>query len=457
MQNHPNQHASGTWFPSRISRAWRVLSPAHGAQRSLWAVADQGVVSGGSFLFNLVLARILPSEEFGVAVLVIGGLYLLQSVHRSMVLYPLSLRVAAAHSSQLAHLAVSSAVISFPLSFILGLLLAGAAIVLYHGALAAVLVLLVVAAQSHDLLRWVFLAQMQHRSAVVGDALRYGGALAILGLVSLQSTPTTGSALACIAGGALIGSVWQSARLSLHRGRAVYAGVLKQDAWRLGRWDLLAGSISSVSSQIMSWSLAAWHGTSVTAQMQAVANLLGATHPVMFGLGNLITPAVAQHSREGGREVRLAALRYAVLGFLALVPYFGFLFLFPGAALRLLYGSSSPYATETAPLQWYVAIYAMVYLQMAAKAALNGLGKSREVSIVSGASLLLQLVIVLPLARTSGLLAACAGSVLGNAVDAVLGIRFFTRATAAGRGNRMHAESEAAAATDSVRLSSQAR
>jgi hypothetical protein len=66
---------------------------------------------------------------------------------------------------------------------------------------------------------------------------------------------------------------------------------------------------------------------------------------------------------------------------------------------------------------------------MAAKAALNGLGRSREVSIVSCDSLLLQLVT----------------------------IRFFTRATATAppvRETRALAESEAA---DSVRLTSQAR
>src|SRR6476661_11135717 len=85
------RHFLVTAVAARLAPLCKGSSGKNGALRSLWAVADQGVVSGFSFAFNLLLARTLPESDFGIAVLVIGGLYMLHSVHRSLVLYPFSL------------------------------------------------------------------------------------------------------------------------------------------------------------------------------------------------------------------------------------------------------------------------------------------------------------------------------------------------------------------------------
>jgi Na+-driven multidrug efflux pump len=194
----------------------------------------------------------------------------------------------------------------------------------------------------------------------------------------------------------------------------------------------MGGAISSVTAQVMPWSLAAWYGTVEAARLQAVANLLGATHPVIFGLGNLITPAVARAAAVCV-STRLVAVRYAGLGFVVLFPYFLVLLLCPDLVLSAVYGPSSPYAVQTSPLRWFVAIYAMVYIASASKAALSGLGRSPQVSIVSSVSLGLQLAVVLPLAFRGGLPAACLGAFLTYGCEAALAIRFLCRFTAAPR------------------------
>src|SRR5579872_6379086 len=150
----------------------------------MWAVIDQGVVSGCSFLFNLVLARFFPEREFGTAVLIIGALYLLQSIHRSLILYPLSLRIAVASDWEIERLTVSALGLSIPLSLVLGGTAAVAAIITSHRSLALILVAVVLASQTHELLRWVFLARMQHQGALVADVLRHGSALMFLAVFS---------------------------------------------------------------------------------------------------------------------------------------------------------------------------------------------------------------------------------------------------------------------------------
>src|SRR6476620_8362990 len=138
-----------------VHRAWGA---GFGALRgSLWAVSDQGVVSACSLAFNLILARALPEHDFGIVVLAAGGLYLLQSVHRAFILYPLSLRVAASRGEQVQHLALSSVALSLPLSLVLGVIAGVAALVMSQPfQVAAILVAVVVATQSHEVLRWVF-------------------------------------------------------------------------------------------------------------------------------------------------------------------------------------------------------------------------------------------------------------------------------------------------------------
>ena len=44
--------------------------------RSSWTILDQGVVSLGAFLLNIVLARHLPPAEYGMFALIIGSLLL---------------------------------------------------------------------------------------------------------------------------------------------------------------------------------------------------------------------------------------------------------------------------------------------------------------------------------------------------------------------------------------------
>jgi O-antigen/teichoic acid export membrane protein len=341
------------------------------------------------------------------------------------------LRVAASRGEQVQHLALSSVALSLPLSLVLGVIAGVAALVMLQPfQVAAILVAVVVAMQSHEVLRWVFLARLQHRRALIADAVRHGTVVIGVLILSRQGNAGITGAFACLMGGATLGVAWQVWNLRLWLGSADRISLLAGDAWRLGKWDLVGGAVSSFSSQIMPMALATWHGVGDTARLQAVASLLGATHPVIFGLSNLVTPVVAEAAESSRATARAVGLRYGLIGSVVLIPYLAVLLLMPRTVLATVYGSASPYVGQAAPLRWFVITYGFVYTLQTAQAILNGLGRSRDVSIISFAGLMLQVMIVLPLAIKGGLLASCVGLCATHLFHSMVAFRFLNHATA---------------------------
>jgi O-antigen/teichoic acid export membrane protein len=236
------------------------------------------------------------------------------------------------------------------------------------------------------------------------------------------------TALGCLIGGALLGAAWQAWRLRLWLGPADDIRDLARHSWGLGKWDVLGGGVANVAAQIMPWTLAAWHGSMAAAQLQAVANLLGATHPVLFGLSNIVTPAVARSAASPRPGVKRTALLYASAGFVLLLPYFILLLAFPDHALAFVYGKTSQYIGVGVALRMFVVIYIGLYLLHMGQAFLNGLGRSRDVSFIGLIGLLAQLVIVMPLAIRFGLTAACAGAVAAELIQCLAVLRSVRRA-----------------------------
>src|SRR5207248_10983402 len=72
----------------------RIFSPER--RITLAATADQGVVSLGAFLANLLLARHLPQQVYGAYVVIYGVLLVAYTVHGAMVAVPMCIKAAAA-------------------------------------------------------------------------------------------------------------------------------------------------------------------------------------------------------------------------------------------------------------------------------------------------------------------------------------------------------------------------
>jgi hypothetical protein len=78
----------------------RVLGLAQG----FWALADQGVVSLGTFLMSILLARHLAPAEYGIYALIFAAIFFFNGIHMSLVTYPLSVSGATVDTERLRHI-----------------------------------------------------------------------------------------------------------------------------------------------------------------------------------------------------------------------------------------------------------------------------------------------------------------------------------------------------------------
>jgi O-antigen/teichoic acid export membrane protein len=171
--------------------------------------------------------------------------------------------------------------------------------------------------------------------------------------------------------------------------------------------------------QAFPWTLAYFNGLEAAAQLQAVTNVLGATHPVLFSMSNLIIFAVARaRANHGlGAAWRTGSVYSAPAGLL-LVPYFTVLLLWPSAVLELFYGANSPYAGLEAMLRIFVVVYSFRYVMYALSAVLRGLEAGRAVFLGELAGAVAALVLGLPLA-SRGALAAAGGVAISAATQSI--------------------------------------
>ena len=270
--------------------------------RAGWTVADQLVVSLGNFLVNVQLARALPASEYGIFALLLGATFLIQSINVALLIYPLSMRVAASPGERDAGLTSSTLVMVAASNVVLALVLAAAAIVLGRADLTWAAVVFSVLWQVQDSLRRGLMAEFRHRAALIGDALTYLGQAALVLILARRGEITLVSALLAIASASAIGAALQLWQLGLPRPDLGGLGALLGSYWSSGRWAVVSALLTHVRTQIFPWILGIAHGPAATAGFQASANLANVLNPVLFGICNAISQATAQSKARAGMD-----------------------------------------------------------------------------------------------------------------------------------------------------------
>jgi O-antigen/teichoic acid export membrane protein len=177
--------------------------------------------------------------------------------------------------------------------------------------------------------------------------------------------------------------------------------------WATGHWVLGSNLVTNFSIQAVPWALFLFQGPAETAGFQAISNLLGASHPVMLSLGNIVVPAAARaRVKDGFQAARRVALRHTAQGGLLLLPYLAALLIFPGLLLSLFYGAGSQYVKLENSLRLLTVFYALHYISLALKFLLNALEKNRMQFMVEFCGSLLLTALLIPLVLRFGLLGA---------------------------------------------------
>lgn len=395
--------------------------------RGLWALADQGIVSGGNFLTNILVARTLTPAEYGVYILIFGIILFLNNLHAALITYPLSVKGASADRAGLRYFASGSLLLTVVLVLPLSIGVFGAvwAVGRLHLApwVCGVLLLWLI----QETIRRALMAHLRYREILWGDALTYLGQAGLVWTLSQRGQPSVEAIFGVMALTSGAAGALQAIQLGL---KSVIFSEMWRFAeiyWDLGRWVLLTNLMSIVTSQAVPWTLAFFHGTQEAAALQAVSNVLGVVHPVLFSLNSQILPAAARAYLEGGvGAARRVTLGYATQGAALIMPYYAALMVWPEGALYVFYGPGSPYLGLDVALRLFVLIYIFIYLSYVLGALLSGLEENQSVFLVQLASSFAILALGLPLAVWGGVVWASIGvgfSVLARVVASIFFLR----------------------------------
>ena len=389
-----------------------------------WALFDQGAVSLGNFLTQLLLARNLSWNDYGVFALLYGVLFFLVSSLGSMVTYPLSVKGASAGSDGLRQLCGASLWLIVALVLPAALMVLGATAALHRMDLLVFALAALVSWQFQETLRRALMARLRHRDAVWGDSLSYLGQAVWIGVLARTGGLTLQSTLLAVAVTSAVATLLQAIQVRPYFGEIALVRSIVPEFWHLGGWASATNLTNGLTQQAFPWALGLLFGAGDAGSFQAVINPLKVFNPILIGAQNLIVPATAKaQGREGSRSAFRQGLAYAAIGSLLFLPYLVALLIWSHAALGILYGASSPYSHLEIALRLCAFAYVIGYWGDVICSVLGGLSlpKVGFIAQVSGTGVLL--VLGLPLILRLGLNGAIVG--LGVCATCKAGIAIF--------------------------------
>jgi O-antigen/teichoic acid export membrane protein len=356
--------------------------------QSYSALADQALVSLGMFVSSVILARRLSVEEYGAYGAMLAALLLLNSVHASLVTYRLTVDGAVAPAATLRLYAGAAVLWTCLLTLPFAAALFVVARPFAGWPLPAWAAAAMVAWQIQETARRALMADLRHRQALPGDAIAYLGQAGLLWVVSSRQGFSASTAFACMAAVFTAAAALQSAQARIRWAPGPEVKEYGRSGWRIGSWALVANVVNMFSLQALLLLLALLHTAREAACLRALGNLMGATHPVLFSLSNLIVPAAARANHGGGMG---SAWRWTwklgLAGCILLAPYFAVLLSFPAETLAIVYGKGSPYVGLGGPLRVLVLGYFFAALAHLLVAFLHGLRQPKAASAAQFAGL----------------------------------------------------------------------
>jgi O-antigen/teichoic acid export membrane protein len=391
-------------------------------ERASWTLVDQGVVSFGNFLLNVLLARTLSEEDYGRFALFLGAIFMLRAVDYSLVSYPLSVRLCVASDEERASLLGNTILLSAALAPVLVMVMAlGTTLLDNKIVLSACLCYLCWHAQETS--RRCLLADFRYRAAVTGDGIAYVGQALLVALLAWLDTITLPAALYLMSLTFGIGALVHASKFRFARPDLAEARLLAVEYFSVGKWSLLNCELVIARIQLFPWVLAGAAGTAATASLQAGANVAGMMTPIIIGIGNAI-PQVAAHAQRTGGVIGASrvAYGYGLFGLAPILLFFAAAVLMPELLLRTVYGPSSPYLAAAIGLQLLAVAGVLDYVAETISKTLLGVQAGRLASAVNVVAVGAAAVLAFALIGALGVLGAYLGLLIANLVRAIVAV-----------------------------------
>jgi O-antigen/teichoic acid export membrane protein len=388
-------------------------------ERASWALVDQGLVSSGSFVLNVLLARALSQQDYGEFTLFIGAIFFFRTIDYSLISYPLSVQLCVVTDDQRAGLLGNTMLLTAALSLVLVVVMALGTTLLDVDNIELPACLCYLCWQAQETARRCLFADFRYRAAVAGDGIAYFGQAPLIALLAWLGDITLPSALYIMSATFAIGALVHASKLRFVRPSFAEAWLLARENVSVGKWSLVNYQLVLVRGQLFPWVLAGAAGTAATASFQAGANIANMMAPIILGIGNTI-PQVAAHAHPTGGVIGAAraAYGYVLFGLAPVLVICVTAVLMPELLLRTVYGPSSPYLAAAMGLQLLAVAGVADYIAETASKTLLGVQAGRLASLVNVIAVAAAAVLAFVLIGRFGVFGACLGILITSVVRA---------------------------------------
>lgn len=313
--------------------------------RHAGALIDQALVSGVSFSTTVLIARWGGIGELGIYSVVLATLLTLFSIHNAVVLVPYSIQhhnpvgTADEHAGSLLIFSIvlggSLALIGSVLGFCILIVTDEQNAIMPVFALAVAIPFTLL----REFARFHVLAHLKVKRVLLLDilfAISQIGGLFLLGYSGRMNATTAISLLAFAS--AFVFLVWicltrRNLKFNLKRLRET-----RERTWSLGGWLLVNQVLMQVQRYAPSWLLIALAGPELTGIYAACLSIVAFSNPVVFGLGNVLTPRAMEALKSGGPSaLRAQAVQDGVLLAIVTAIFFMFVVVAGEPILHLVY------------------------------------------------------------------------------------------------------------------------
>jgi O-antigen/teichoic acid export membrane protein len=389
-------------------------------ERASWTLVDQGVVSLGNFLINVLLARSFSEHDYGEFTLFIAAIFFLRTIDYSLISYPLSVQLCVVTDEERAGLLGNTALLAAALSLVLVVVLALGITLLQANNILLPACLTYLCWQAQETSRRCLLAEFRYREAVAGDGLAFLGQPLLIAVLLWTDSVTLSSALYVMSTTFATGALVHSSRLRYARPDLDKARLLAREYYSVGKWSLVNCQLVLVRGQLFPWVLAGAAGTAATASLQAGANIANMMAPITLGIGNAIPQVAAHAHRTGGGAIGAsrAVYGYVLFGLAPILVMSAAAVLMPGLLLRTLYGPSSPYLAAAIGLQLLAVAGVLDFIAEMSSKTLLGVQAGRLASLVNVVAVAAAVVLAFALIGRLGVFGACLGLLITSLVRA---------------------------------------
>jgi len=383
---------------------------------SLISLADQSIISAGNFLTQILIARLLAPTKYGLFALAYGIILSINSLHNAMISYRFTIVIAINKNYDLNSQITIAISLTVILSIIFFVPVSIVSWYLNFPVLGISAIFAQLCWQLQELLRRFFIAQLKYFQAILSDIVSYLGQVSILlyfKVNGISITPVHAfKIIACTSMIAFGVQIFQS-KYSWHsvKLKELFEWFLK--AWELGKWILLSNFGGVLTFQAFLWTLVIFYDSVSVANLQLIANLMGVTHIVFFGIGSLIVPIISKQIAKGN-DYSGIIYRISIYGAFIVFSYLFILLLFPDFIINVIYGNNYSYLVN--PLRLYSIVYMVNYFGVILGEIFVGLNESRKVAQSQILASITSFIVCLPLIIYFGVMGAIWGQLLFHSI-----------------------------------------